>query len=271
MKTFKEFLNESKKSDAHELAVAKYINDVLGPASGGRIKGHRPPVGTSFADVVIIYKPKNETAWRSDWVEVKMNHTDNLGNPRVFFQDGKWQTTYDTILAKEAVKLLNSSEQAKKFVTELAATCNIPIKKIYLSTTKGGLKLENAVQLDQMRAFCNKWETKRYICKDENYNVSEIVKKHYAEGGKEEDANLIQVGEDLYRLSNNNAIGFEHFKNIPMFKGTGLFGVRVSTRSEFYEIQIELKVKKGGSPSDYTLWTKNGNIPSGSKKLPFEL
>ena len=74
----------SAKSDLHEHAVAKNID--------GTIKGlsaERPKVATSFPDVRVDYK--TFTGSKAVWVEVKMNHTDNLMNPRFSYINGKWQ------------------------------------------------------------------------------------------------------------------------------------------------------------------------------------
>ena len=71
----------SAASDKYEHDVAKNIDKIPG------VKAVRPSVDTSYADVKVTYKQV------TSWVEVKMNHTDNLSNPRVFYANGRWQTT----------------------------------------------------------------------------------------------------------------------------------------------------------------------------------
>ena len=85
----------SALSDKYERDVATNVNKIPG------VVATRPPGDTAYADVKITYK--NVTSW----MEVKMNHTDNLSNPRVFYKDGRWSTTYDTPAAKAAVALLS--------------------------------------------------------------------------------------------------------------------------------------------------------------------
>ena len=59
----------------HEKMVADAIDNL------GLVTASRPSVGTEYADVLIEeYKGKKVNTW----LEVKMSHTDNLSNPRVF-------------------------------------------------------------------------------------------------------------------------------------------------------------------------------------------
>jgi len=97
----------SAASDKYEKDVADNINSIPG------VTATRPPGATDLSDVKIT--SYNNRRIDKVWVEVKMSHTDNLSNPRVFYSDGKWQTTYKTPAAAEAVKILNSSAKAKLF------------------------------------------------------------------------------------------------------------------------------------------------------------
>ena len=92
----------SAASDKFENDVAKNINKLPG------ITATRPKVSTEYSDVLMKYKNLKV------WIEVKMSHTDNLSNPRVFYDKGKWQTTYKTPAAKHTVDILNKSTQAKE-------------------------------------------------------------------------------------------------------------------------------------------------------------
>ena len=80
MLTFKSYITESKAADQYEKDVADYMTSLGVPAS-------RPKVSAKYADIAIDtqYRGKKRV-----WLEVKMNHTDNLGNERVFYNGKKW-------------------------------------------------------------------------------------------------------------------------------------------------------------------------------------
>lgn len=255
MKSFREFLYESKKSDEYEHSLAKYINTVGEPYGLSCV---RPAVSTSYSDILLTRNGKQ------CWLEVKMNHTDNLSNIRVFYREGKWQSTNNGSVAKKITEVLNKSEDAKQFVKDLSEFSGIPLNSIYIPTTKGGLSDSNAVPLDVMKKFCDSYKTKRYIIKQDNYNITELVTElvmvHYL-NGKIEPAYYIQTGDDFFRLTQRNPLGFN--RNVPKFNGVGIFNVRVSTRSAFYEIQPEIKVKNISRDSEFSF------KPNSKKKLPF--
>jgi len=218
----------SAASDKFENDVAKNINKIPG------ITAKRPKVSTEYSDVLMEYDKKKI------WIEVKMSHTDNLSNPRVFYKNGKWQTTYSTPAAKHTVDILNKSAQAKKFIKDIAKFSGIPEKIIKIPTTKSGLKEEGAVPLKIMKAFFDQPSINRYIANEENYNLGDVVTEHYTIG-KAEPAYYMQAGDDFYMISRKNPL---KIKGIPVLSGTGDFKVRVATRSEFYEVQAEIKIKK---------------------------
>lgn len=49
----------------------------------------------------------------------------------------------------------------------------------------------------------------------------------------------MQAGDDFYRISKTDPLKLGN--DIPLLAGKGDFKVRVSTRSEFYEVQAEIK------------------------------
>ena len=136
----------SAVSDKFEQDVAAEVDKLPG------IKATRPSVGTDYSDVKLEYKNIKT------WLEVKMSHKDNLSNPRVFYDKGKWQTTYKTPAAKAAVDILNKSAQAKKFIKDIAEYSGIPVKDIKIPTTKSGLKQEGAVPLMVMKSILTNLE-----------------------------------------------------------------------------------------------------------------
>lgn len=217
----------SAASDKYEKDVAENINSIPG------IKAERPSVGTDYPDVRIHFKNIKT------WLEVKMNHTDNLSNPRVYYEDGKWKTTYKTPAAEEAVDILNSSQDSKKFIEEIAKFSGIPIKDIKIPTTKSGLKQPGAVPLHVMKAYFSRPNVNRYIANKQNFNLGKVVTDHYTKG-KTEPAYYMQAADDFYRISNTDP--FKLGNDIPLLSGVGDFKVRVSTRSEFYEVQAEIKI-----------------------------
>ena len=224
-------ISESKASDAFEFSVAEAIDSI-----SDNIKADRPSVGTQFADVLVTVDGQ------TSWLEVKMNSTDNLSNPRVFYNGKSWDTTYKTPTAKYAVDLLNGSSDAQKFIAEIAQFSGIasPV----LPTTKGGLKDPNAVPLEVMREFVE-GRGGRYIASENNIDIGALVTQHYT-AGKAEPANYMQSGDSFYLIGGADPFGLNAANGggIPTLGGAGDFKMRVSTRSSFYEIQAEVKIKK---------------------------
>jgi hypothetical protein len=237
----------SALSDKYERDVAHNINGIPG------VKAERPTVGTDYPDVKLTYNNKKT------WLEVKMNHSDNLSNPRMFYKDGKWQTTYKTPAAAAAVEILNNSPATKKFLTEISKFSGIPMKDLKIPTSKTGLKEPGAVPLHIMKAYFAKPGINRYIANKENEDLGKVVTDHYTIG-KTEPAYYMQAGDDFYKISNKDPFGFG--SGVPLLKGVGDFKVRIGTRSEFYEVQAEIKIKKMPD-SDYSL------KPATKKKNPF--
>lgn len=217
----------SAVSDKYEKDVADNVNKIPGVLSV------RPPGDTAYADVKITYK--SVTAW----MEVKMNHTDNLSNPRVYYHSGIWQTTYKTPSAKAAIDILNADPKTKTFLQALAKFCGIPFKDIKIPTTKSGLKEPGAVPLETMKRFFAQPGINRYIANKERMDLGKIVTDHYTLG-KAEPAYYMQAGDDFYKISSKDP--FKLGAGIPLLKGVGDFKVRISTRSEFYEVQAEIKI-----------------------------
>ena len=226
----RELLTESEKSDAFELAVANAINSV-----GNNITATRPSVGTQFADVLV------DVDGVSSWLEVKMNSTDNLSNPRVFYNGSSWDTTYKTPTAKYAVDLLNNSSDASAFISDISSFSGIQAP--VLPTTKGGLKHPDAVPLEVMREFVEQ-RGNRYIASERDIDIGSLVTQHYTIG-KEQPANYMQSGDSFYLIGGSDPLGLSSVnkESIPMLGGNGDFRMRVSTRSSFYEIQAEVKIK----------------------------
>ena len=153
----------SAVSDAFEKKVADNINSIKG------ITADRPPVSVEYADVKI--KKGSVTTW----LEVKMSHTDNLSNPRVFYSAGKWQTTYKTPAAAEAVRILNGSQQAKDFIKSISKFSGIPESMIKIPTSKSGLKEVGAVPLRIMKLYFDQPNINRYIANQDNYNIGNLL------------------------------------------------------------------------------------------------
>jgi hypothetical protein len=244
----------SATSDKYEKDVAAYINKMVG------LKAERPVVGVDYPDVKISEYNKKKLS-ENVWVEVKMNHTDNLSNPRVFYKDGLWQTTYKTPAAAAAVELLNKSDKAAKFITNIAKFSGIPKKSIKIPTTKSGLLEEGAVPLHVMKSYFSQPGVNRYILDEADYDLGDVVTKHYTIG-KTEPAYYMQAGDDFYMISGKNPLGLN--RQIPTLSGKGNFKIRVGTRSEFYEVQAEIKITKFDKDSLYS-------VKPGTKKLnPFK-
>ena len=237
----------SAASDKYEKDVARNINKIPG------VTADRPTVGTDYPDVMVKYKGI------TSWVEVKMNHTDNLSNPRVFYSNGVWQTTYKTPAAAEAVKILNASDQTKTFLKAIATFSGIPYNTLKIPSTKSGLKEPGAVPLHVMKSYFDQPNINRYIANKANVNLGKVVTDHYTKG-KTKPALYMQAGDDFYRISNEDP--FKLGDKIPLLVGRGDFKVRIGTRSEYYEVQAEIKIA--------SMPDSNYSVKPGTKKLnPF--
>lgn len=249
----------SAASDRYEKDVAKYISE------SRNVDSYRPSVGTDYPDVVVKYTgTKTNITKEPIYIEVKMNHTDNLANPRVFYKNGKWHTTYTTPVAKTAVRYLNRSASAKKWLNGLCQFTKIPFNKLYFPTNLGemkkGVKEGISPHVDEVKAYVESSGITRYLHTTENMNMSDEIIAHYTQG-KSAIAHYMGAGDDFYKLSNDNPLKVP--TGVPMLSGKGDFSIRVSTRSEYYEIQVEAKIKKLDS-SPYSV------KPGTSKKNPFE-
>jgi hypothetical protein len=246
-------LKETPASDTFEYQVAKSINAFKKDG----ITAVRPPADTSLPDVLVSVENVGDS-----FVEVKMNHTDNLANIRVFYDGQKWDSTYHSPVAGFAVDMLNKSPQAKKFIDDIMKSTRR--SNVKLSTTRGQLKQPGTVPLSKMLEFVEK-RGNRYVLNEPEVNIGNLVTLHYTQG-KDKAAHYIQASDDFYLISGADPLGLNAANGgrIPILGGTGDFKVRISTRSEFYEIQTEVKIKKF-NPSSSPF-----SVLKGSKKInPF--
>ena len=255
MKNFKDFtLSESAKSDRYEAAVADNIDAMEG------ISAERPRVSSKYADVLLA-KDNKKT-----WLEVKMNHTDNLGNPRVSYVNGQWTAAKPLDPVKRfAIKYLTDSKETQNFLQELANFASIDNwKDMTVPSTKGLLKNKNAVSWEKMQEFMS--NRQQYILSVPNTDLGSLVTQHYLEG-KAAPAHYMQAADDFYLIGTKNPLGLP--KDIPELgkpkQAIGTFKMRISVRSSssgFYEIQPEIKIAKM-PVSKYSV------MPGTKKKNPF--
>src|SRR6056300_331086 len=224
----------SATSDRYEILIAESID------ANKKVKATRPSVSVKYADVKIEeYNGKKIPSSSPIWIEVKMNHTDNLGNTRVHWDGKKWGASMTPgkrePIKEFAIKYLTQSPEIKRFLKEIAEFSGIENPK--LPTTLGGLREPDAVPLDVMRKY---FATKgnQYILNKPNVNLGELVTDHYLIG-KAEPAYYLQAGDDFYMIVSKNPLRLS--PNIPKLTGTGDFKMRIGLRSQYYEIQPEIK------------------------------
>ena len=244
----------SAASDKYEHDIAKYISSLPG------VKAERPPVSVKFPDVEITYKGK------TFWMEVKMNHTDNLGNPRVSYTNGKWDAAKPLDPVKEfAIEYLSKSKETQAFLKDIAKFAGLDYKKMVLPSTKGPLTLANAVPYKTVVQYFK--TRQQYILDIPNVDLGKLVAGHYLKA-KAEPAYYLQAGDDFYIIGTQNPFGLP--KDIPNIgqprKSIGNFKMRIGVRSSasgFYEIQPEIKITDMPA-SPYSL------KPGTRKKNPFK-
>ena len=255
----------SAASDLHEHKVAKTIN-----GSVKNLKAERPKVATSFPDVKVEYK--NYKGDNAVWVEVKMNHTDNLMNPRFSYINGQWETpaSYKSPATDILCDYWNKNKEArawieglKKFLVKNKWKGDIDKMSLYSSKTERA-KDKNSVSVDLMKKYLKTLPNKN-ICKEANVDVGKLVSTHYLKG-KSAIAYYVSSGNDFYQFKLSgfrNANPF-NIPDVPVFKGTNGIVLRVGDRSDNFEIQAEVKLK--------TLPHSEYSVYPGTKKInPFTL
>ena len=208
--------------DRYERAVAQYLTTFC------NVKANRPTVGPKYPDVCVEYQGIES------WIEVKMNEQDRLGNPRVEFDGEKWFSRNPGPTPIFTSNLLNSSDQANEFLHDLRTFMNR--SEVVLSSVKEGLNDPAAVLPTDMSKFLST-RSNKYIHQEVDVNVSEIAAKHY-NYGKKVPAHYIQLGDQFFRLGNENPFNLD----LPELSGNGMFNVRVGERTGKYEIQPDIKI-----------------------------
>lgn len=237
--TYGNKVDESAKSDQYEVDVAKEITKT------SRFNAERPKVDSTYSDVLIT---DTETGDKT-WMEVKMNHTDNLGNTRVSYNGEKWvcaRKKGEKSPLKDFIEdFMNKSSEVKDFINDLKEYTGMDVVEI--PTNKGnvakktGLYSPNAVPKDVLQKFLSERPNKQYIVAKDGVDLGALVTAHYLDG-KAAATYYMQAGDDFYLIGKKNPLGLP--KDIPSLAGKGPFKVRISIRSKFYEVQPEIKIVK---------------------------
>ena len=242
----------SAASDRYEKEVADYI------ASFG-VDATRPSVSVKYPDVKISHNGA------TTWLEVKMNHTDNLGNTRVSYTSGNWDAAKPLDPVKRfAIEYLSKSRDTQAFLKDIAKFCAKDYKEMILPSTKGPLKDPKAIPYATLAEYFK--SRKQYILDVPNVDLGKLVTAHYIEG-KAQSAHYMQAGDDFYMISPANPLKLP--SDIPVLGSRGEckgnFKMRIGVRSAstaYYEIQPEIKIMNMG-PSKYSV------RPGTTKKNPF--
>lgn len=239
----------SAKTDQYEIQVAKWINK-----TSETISAVRPKAAPAFSDIYLS-KPDYPPVW----LEVKSNHGDNLVNPRVYY-DGQWKTTYQSYSANVTVHLLNTNRDTKQFIKSLAEFAEIPVDQLKIPTSKTQFSgMSGVVSVDTLKEYFEVAAPNRYIANVVSYDIGSLVTRDYLE--RDHPVSYIQIEDDFYMIGDANPL--ELPKDIPIIEGYGDFKVRVSTRSEFSEVQAELKI-------DSVTYSQYSCMPGTHKINPFD-
>jgi hypothetical protein len=237
-KYIRSILQESKASEQFEQDVANAID-----ASSSNV------IALKMGDVRLS-DIKVQIGDISSYVEAKMTHSDNLANPRIYFNGSVWDTTYDTPVAAKAVELANTSQMAADFLDDLRLF--LGRNKITLPTTKGGLRIPSSpTYLEMVNFFSNR--DSQYFVREPDVNIGDLVTQHYL-FGKSEPAHYMQSGNDFYLIGSEDPFNLQSRMpadqkgtkvKIPQLAGIGDFKIRVSMRAsgQWYEVQAEIKIK----------------------------
>lgn len=244
------FLAESKASAAYEFAVAKEINLW---AHQYDMSAERPPVDTHYSDVVVYDKNGNKVSW----IEVKMNHRDNLCNERMSFKDGKWiaagksgKAIADMYLNKSSSPVYDAVQDWLKGAAEMFGIKQL--NKMYLktATTESSQINSGAITGKQMDKYLKSRGTQYIFNKIGINDIQEFLEQHYTQS-KAEPAYYIQTGDDFYRIGSKNPL---KLKNVPVINANGFIAVRIGFRDagRAFEIQPEFKMIAVNANSDYS-------------------
>tara|TARA_R110002074_G_scaffold7751_6_gene32711 strand:- start:724 stop:1476 length:753 start_codon:yes stop_codon:yes gene_type:complete len=246
------------KADLHEINVASAINGAL--PEGYTAK--RPKVSSKFSDI-LIEGPRTTT-----WVEVKMNHTDNLHNIRYFYDDGMWQVKPEAksqatdALLKQINKSPNIKDWVSKMATYMAENHGFDPDKLSIYSTKSERSQPHSVSVEQMKEYLATLPTNN-VGETIPVDVGHIATLHY-NFGKAEPAYYMQTGDDFYRLGGKDPLKLGNA--VPQFQTeSNRIMLRVSSRTGNFEVQSELKAKKIKRISKYSV------APTTAKQNPFEL
>jgi hypothetical protein len=269
MISFKQYISEepelllmSATSDAYEIAVADYLDTFIG------VEAIRPVASPKFPDVFVRRNVNNKMI--PAWIEVKMNHTDNLGNTRVSYINGKWTAAapLDPI-KKFAIEYLTKSAETQAFLKDIAKFAGIKDwRDMTIPSTKGALANSNAVPRAVMVEYFK--SRNQYILSVPNVNLGELVTRHYLEA-KAKPAHYMQAGDDFYMIGKENPLKLPD--DIPVLGvnklAYGTFKMRIGVRSQYYEVQPEIKIVDMGT-SRYSVMpaTKKQNPFAGRGQLP---
>lgn len=248
----------SAASDKHEHDVAKNIDATI-----KGLKAVRPKVASSYPDVMVEYKSFKGSS--AVWVEVKMNHTDNLLNTRFIYTNGKWDLTpaYESAANRLLCAMWNKNKEAKQWIEDLKVFLvknkwKGDIKKLSLHSGKKERAADpNSVSLELMKKFLKTRPTKN-ICKEASVDVGNLVSLHYLKG-KSAVAYYLSSGDDFYYFKTSG--GKTNPLKIPdveLFSGTNSIVLRVGDRSDNFELQSEVKLR--------SLPSTNYSVKPGSKK-----
>ena len=251
-----ELLEMSAASDKYEKDVADYLDNFIG------VSAVRPVASPKFPDVLVRRTVNNKMI--PAWIEVKMNHTDNLGNTRVSYINGKWTAAAPLDPIKNfAIEYLTKSQETHAFLKDIAKFAGIKDwKDMTVPSTKGALANSNAVPRAVMAEYFK--SRNQYILSVPNVNLGELVTRHYLEA-KAKPAHYMQAGDDFYMIGKENPLKLPD--DIPVLgvnkPAYGTFKMRIGVRSQYYEVQPEIKIVDMGT-SKYSI------KPGTSKQNPFE-
>jgi len=261
MKSFKNFLKEEPELLLMSAASDRFENDVANSLVEMGLDASRPKVDSTYSDVLVKHKGKKV------WIEVKMNHTDNLGNTRASFDGKNWTSAPEKkgpLKGKMGPLKVYIADMLKKHASKFVKDIQNATGKTKINTNKGPQQKDpDTVNHEEMKEFM-KTQRDQYIVTVPNQDLGSVVVDHYSKGGKTEAAYYLQAKDDFYLLGKENPLGVPTGANgVPMFEGKGDFRMRVGIRSSMYEIQPEVKVKNMGR-SEYSI------APGTKKKNPFE-
>jgi hypothetical protein len=237
-----------RKSEAFELGIMSNIPSY--------VKSFHMGNDSNYSDIKIS-KDNVET-----FIEVKMSDA-QLGTPRIKYHNNTWSGITENKITEYACNKINTDSYCKTITNRLS---EVHYEKYNIKPTYIGYKIKHYTNKEICPYMINYDTMKKVLVDDYKnqtllYDESSDSLKCVIEYYLEKKASFMQIGDNFYKLSNEN--NFTH-QEVPMLSGTSYCKIRATFRKSKRWIEIFPTIKfRKLEESEYSL------KPNTKKKNPF--